>query len=71
MERRKIPDTSIRASSQRAQHPAHHGRLNGDSYWCSEEEKAHSIEIDLPKSYKITEARIQLKSAYKIRSIFF
>ena len=69
MESRKIPDTSIRASSQRAQHPAHRGRLGGHNYWCSEEGKTHFIEIDLPKSYKITEARIQFKSAYKIRSI--
>ena len=69
MESRKIPDTSIRASSQRAQYPAHHGRLGGDNYWCSEERNFHFIEIDFPKSYKITEARIQLKSAYKIRSI--
>ena len=69
MESRKIPDTSIKASSQRAQHPAHHGRLGEDNYWCSEEGKDHFIEIDLSKKYKITGARIQLKSEYKIRSI--
>ena len=69
MESRKIPDTSIRASSHTARHPAHHGRLGGDSYWCSERGKAHYIEIDLPKKYKITAARIQLKSAYKIKTI--
>ena len=69
MESRKISDTSIRASSHSAQHPAHDGRLGGDNYWCSEEGKTHFIEIDLPKSYKITEARIQLQSTYKIKSI--
>ena len=69
MQSRKIPDTSIKASSHTAQHPAHRGQLGGDNYWCSEEEKAHFIDIDLPKSYKITEARIQLKSEYTIRSI--
>ena len=51
MESRKIPDTAIKAYSHRVQHPAHHGRLGGDSYWCSEEEKAHFIEIYLPKKY--------------------
>ena len=69
MESRKIPDTAIKASSQIAQHPAHHGRLGGDSYWCSEEGKAHFIHINLPKKYKITGARIQLKSEYEIKSI--
>ena len=69
MESRKIPDTSIKASSQIAQHPAHHGRLGGDSYWCSEEGKADFIHIYLPKKYKITGARIQLKSEYKIKGI--
>jgi len=64
-----IPDASIKASSHRVQHPAHHGRLGGDSYWCSEEGKADFIQIDLPKKYKITGARIQLKSEYKIKSI--
>ena len=68
MQSRKIADTSIKASSHTAQHPAHHGRLGGDNYWCSEGGKTHFIEIYLPKKYKITEARIQLKSEYKIRS---
>ena len=69
MQSRKIADTSIRASSYTAQHPAHHGRLGGDNYWCSEGGKTRFIEIYLPKKYKITEARIQLKSEYKIKSI--
>ena len=69
MQSRKIADTSIKASSHTAQHPAHHGRLGGDNYWCSEGGKTHFIEIYLPKKYKITEARIQLKSEYKIKSI--
>jgi len=65
----KIPDKSIKASSQKFQHPAHHGRLGGGTYWCSEEETGSYIQIDLPKKYKITGARIQLKSKYKIKII--
>jgi len=57
----KIPDKSIKASS--------HGRLGGDTYWCSKEETRSNIQIDLPKKYKITGARIQLKSKYKITKI--
>ena len=69
MESRKIPDTSIKASSHKAQHPAYLGRLGGDSYWCSEEGKGDFIHIYLPKKYKITGARIELKSEYDIKSI--
>ena len=69
MESRKIPDTSIKASSHKAKHPAYHGRLGGDSYWCSEEGKADFISIYLPKKYKITGARIEFKSEYEIKSI--
>ena len=69
MESGKIPDTSIKASSQKGQHSAHLGRLGGDNYWCSEEEKAGFIQINLQKKYKITGARIQLKTEYKIKSI--
>ena len=69
MESRKIPDTFIKASSHKAQHPAHHGRLGGDSYWCSEDEKADFIHINLPKRFKITGARIELKSEYEMKSI--
>ena len=65
----KIPDASIKASSHRVQYPAHHGRLGGDNYWCSEKREADFIQIDLPKKYKITGARIQFKSEYKIRNI--
>ena len=65
----KIPDKSIKASSQKSQHPAHHGRLGGGTYWCSEEETRSYIQIDLPKKYKITGARIQFKSKYDIKSI--
>lgn len=70
MESGKIPDKSIKASSQKLKHPAHHGRLGGGTYWCSEEEKRGFIQIDLPKKYKITGARIQLKSKYDIKFIF-
>lgn len=69
MGNRKIPDESIRASSQKDQHPAHHGRLGEDRYWCSKEEKISYIQINLPKTYKITGARIQLKSKYDIKDI--
>jgi len=69
MESRKIPDASIKASSHRVQHPPHYGRLGGDNYWCSEEGVADFIQIDLPKKYKITGAKIQLKSQYKIKTI--
>ena len=69
MESGKIPDTSIKASSQKFQHPAHHGRLGGGTYLCTEEEKSGFIQIDLPKKYKITGARIQLESKYNIKAI--
>jgi len=69
MESRKIPDASIKSSSHRDEHPAHHGRLDGDNYWCSEEGKADFIQIYLPKTYKIIGVRIQLKSEYKIKVI--
>ena len=69
MESRKIPDTSIKASSHKAQHAAYHGRLGGDSYWCSEERKEDFIHLNLTKKYKITGARIELKSEYEIKSI--
>ena len=69
MESRKIPDRAIKASSHKAQHPAYHGRLGGDSYWCSEEGRDDFIHIDFPTKYKITGARIQLKSEYEIRRI--
>ena len=68
MESGKIPHTSIKASSQKFQHPAHHGRLGGGTYWCSEEKQGF-IQIDLPKKYKITGARIQLESKYNIKTI--
>jgi len=69
MENRKIPDVSIKASSHRFQHPPRHGRLGGDNYWCSEEGVANFIQIDLPKKYKITGAKIQLQGQYKIKVI--
>jgi len=49
MSNRLIPDSSIRASSQRDQnHAAHLGRLGGNSYWCSKIESSGHMEIDLP-----------------------
>jgi len=44
-------------------------RCNGDSFWCSEEEKTSYIEIRFPMKYKITGARLQLKRKYKIKNI--
>ena len=61
-----IPDSSIRASSQTGQHPAHHGRLGGTSFWCSKDEKTSFIEIDLPKEYKITAVSIEVQDRIKI-----
>ena len=58
----EIPDKSIRASTQTAQHPAHHGRLDRNSYWCSGNERRSHIEIDLPKQYKITAVAIEVSS---------
>jgi len=69
MESRQIPDAFIKASSHRGKHTAHHGRLGGGNYWCSEEGYADFIQIYLPKKYKITGARIHLKSEYKIKAI--
>ena len=65
-----IPDKYITASSQTAQHPAYHGRLGRDTYWCSNDERTSYIEIRLPKKYKITEARVQItKNIENIKSI--
>ena len=44
-------------------------RCNGDSFWCSVEEKTSYIEIRFPMKYKITGARLQLKRKYKIKDI--
>ena len=65
----EIPDKSITASSQTNQNPAHHGRLGSDTFWCSKDEGTSYIEIRLPKKYKITEARVQMKNIHKIRNI--
>ncbi len=65
----KIPDDSITASSQTDQHPAHHGRLGRDSYWCSNDEATSYIEIRLSKRYKITEARVQIQNGHKVKNI--
>lgn len=59
------------ASSQKEQYPAHHGVFGRDSFWCSEEEKTSYLEIQFPMKYKITGARIQLKSKYRIKAIIF
>ena len=70
MSNRLIPDSSIRASSQRDQnHAAHHGRLGGNSYWCSKIESSGHMEIGLPKKYKITAVRIELQDSSNIRWI--
>jgi len=65
-----IPDSSIRASSQRdQQHAAHHGRLGGNTYWCSKIEGSSHMEIDLPKKYKITAVTIEAQGGSNIRWI--
>ena len=71
MSNRAISDTSIRASSKRDnQHRAHHGRLGGNSYWCSAANKAKSyIEIDLPRIYKITKATIDVQESNNVRGV--
>ena len=63
-----ILDSAIKASSQRdQQHPAHHGRLGRNSFWCSKNEKKISyIEIDLPQEYKITVVSIEVQGGIKI-----
>ena len=71
MSNRAISDTSIRASSERNdQHRAHHGRLGGNSYWCSRVNMGNSyIEIDLPRKYKITKATIDVQESNNVRAI--
>ena len=64
-----IPDSSIRASSQTDQHPAHYGRLGGNKYWCSRNERESELVIDLPKKYKITAFTIEVKDHKDIRII--
>ncbi|KAJ7375454.1 DNA damage responsive protein [Desmophyllum pertusum] len=64
-----IPHKSIKASSEKDGHPARHGRLGGDSYWCSKEEGTSYIQIHLPRKYKITAVGIHFKSKYNIRVI--
>ena len=66
MQSGEIPDSSIRASSQTDQHPAHRGRLGGKSFWCSKDERASFIDIDLPKEYKITAVSIEVQDRIKI-----
>ena len=67
-----IPDSAIKASSQRdQQHPAHHGRLGRNSFWCSKNEKTSYIEIDLPKEYKITAVSIAVQDRIKIGIALF
>ncbi|KAJ7383523.1 Sushi, von Willebrand factor type A, EGF and pentraxin, partial [Desmophyllum pertusum] len=64
-----IPHKSIKASSEKDGHPARHGRLGGDSYWCSKKERTSYIQIHLPRKYKITAVGIHFKSKYNIRVI--
>ena len=68
-----IPDSAIKASSQRdQQHSAHHGRLGGNSFWCPKNErKTGYIEIDLPKEYKITAVSIEVQDRIKIGIALF
>ena len=66
MQSGEIPDSAIRASSQTDQHPAHHGRLGRNSFWCSKDEKKSFIDIDLPKEYKITAVSIEVQDRIKI-----
>lgn len=64
-----IPDSSIRASSQTDQHPAHHGRLGGNKYWCSRKERMSELRIDLSKKYKITALTIEVQDPKDISFI--
>ena len=61
-----IPDSSITASSQNYQHPAHHGRLGKNRFWCSESERRSYIQIHLPQKYKITAVSIEVKDSSKV-----
>ena len=61
-----IPDSSVTASSQNDQHPAHHGRLGGNRFWCSESEKSSYIQIHLPQKYNITAVSIEVKDSSKV-----
>ena len=70
MSSRIIPDSSIRASSEREGHPAHHARLGGKSFWCSEKQFLNYLTIDFPRKYKITSVSVDVTEFYQSGEIY-
>ena len=63
---RIILDKFIQASSERKGHPAHHARLGGKSFWCSEIEHFQNyLMIDFPRKYKITSVSVDVTETYQ------
>ena len=66
MSSRIIPDSFIKASSERKGHPAYHARLGGKSFWCSEREYfPNYLKIDFPRKYKITSVSVNVTETYQ------
>ena len=66
MSSRIIPDSFIQASSERKGHPAHHARLGGKSFWCSQNEYFRNyLKIDFPRKYKITSVSVNVTETYQ------
>ena len=65
MSSRIIPDSFIQASSEREGHPAHHARLGGKSFWCSQKEHVNYLTIDFPRKYKITSVSVNVIETYQ------
>ena len=70
MSSRIIPDSSIRASSEREGHPAYHARLGGKSFWCSEKQRLNYLTIDFPRKYKITSVSVNVTEFYQSGEIY-
>ncbi|CAH3170926.1 unnamed protein product [Porites evermanni] len=71
MSSRIIPDSFIRASSEREGHPAYHARLGGKSFWCSKRENSHNyLTIDFPRKYKITSVSVNVTEFYQSDEIY-
>ena len=67
---RIIPDSSITASSEEKEHPAHHARLGGKSVWCSQREDFNYLKIDLPRKYKIISVSVNVTKTYQSGEVF-
>ena len=66
MSSRIIPDSFIKASSERKGHSASHARLGGKRFWCSKKEYFRNyLIIDFPRKYKITSVSVNVTETYQ------